>query len=309
MLDNFITVVGVNFRESGQIYYYSCGDLKPKLNDKIIVKAPRGISLAKIIIEPTIIENKKNAYEYDIISCRCNKDDYKSKMTHGSLDGSIDNEYQVPKQILPIIRLASKEDLKKDSDNKEKAVEAKKFCQSIIKKHKIKMKILKTEYTLNADKLTFFYISEERIEFKLLIKELLKELRVRVELRQVDTRDTGKLISGIADCGQELCCARFARSCGHVSIKMAKIQGVVIRPSKTNGHCGKMKCCLSYEVDAYKEIKRGLPKVGKQATIMVDGKEKKGKVVSMNIFTKKARVFLNEEEVIEEYSFENIVKQ
>lgn len=152
------------------------------------------------------------------------------------------------------------------------------FCRKKILEMGLPMKLLSAEYLFGATKLIFYFISENRVDFRELVKELAKEFKVRIELRQVGVRDEAKIIGGLGNCGNVVCCKRFLNNFSIVSIKMVKEQGLALNPSKISGICGRLMCCLAYEYSTYVESKKGFPKVGKRVAIP----QGEGKVVKHN---------------------------
>jgi hypothetical protein len=136
----------------------------------------------------------------------------------------------------------------------------------------------------------FYFASEERIDFRDLVKDLSSRLHARIEMRQIGVRDEAKMVGGIGSCGRELCCSTFLPAFQPVSIKMAKDQGLVLNPSKVSGQCGRLKCCLVYEQDLYKEMKKTLPKVGKRVSTPAGD----GKVVELDVLRQRVRVWFDE---------------
>lgn len=126
------------------------------------------------------------------------------------------------------------------------------------------MKLLYAEYNLSGNRLTFFFSASERVDFRELVKELTNKLKVRVELRQVGPRDEAKLIGGYGRCGRQLCCCSFLNEFAPVSIRMAKEQDLPLNPVKISGICGRLMCCLGYEVDQYRDMRDKLPKKGQR---------------------------------------------
>jgi len=131
-----------------------------------------------------------------------------------------------------------------------------------------------------------YFVSEERVDFRDLVKELSTQLGARVELRQVGARDEAKMVGGIGSCGRELCCSTFLPSFAPVSIKMAKDQNLVLNPTKVAGQCGRLKCCLVFENDQYVELRKGLPKVGKR--VRTPGGD--GRVVELDVLRQRVRI-------------------
>ncbi|MGD0230496.1 MAG: regulatory iron-sulfur-containing complex subunit RicT [Syntrophorhabdales bacterium] len=163
-----------------------------------------------------------------------------------------------------IVRRASAEEVADYRVLKEKEGYAFDLCKRKIDELKLPMKLLRAEYLLRAAKLLFYFFSEDRVDFRELVKELAKEFKVRIEMRQVGVRDEAKIIGGLGNCGNVVCCKRFLNSFSIVSIKMMKEQNLLLNPSKISGVCGRLMCCLGYEYDMYVELKKEFPKVGKR---------------------------------------------
>jgi cell fate regulator YaaT (PSP1 superfamily) len=131
--------------------------------------------------------------------------------------------------------------------NNADAVTALKFCAELAAKHDLQMKLILAEYSLDRNKLTFFYTAENRVDFRQLVKDLAKQYRTRIEMRQIGVRDATKVLGGFGVCGRELCCASFLKRFDNISIKTVKGQNAAINPNKISGICGRLMCCLVYE--------------------------------------------------------------
>jgi cell fate regulator YaaT (PSP1 superfamily) len=143
--------------------------------------------------------------------------------------------------------------------------------------------------------LTFFFTADGRVDFRQLIKMLSRELKVRIEMRQVGIRNQAKLCGGIGRCGREFCCSTHMGKFEPVSIRMAKEQGLSLNPTKISGVCGRLMCCLTYENDTYRELKKNYPKTGK----IIRTPHGDGKVIRNNIMGKRITVRLKDGRVIE----------
>jgi cell fate regulator YaaT (PSP1 superfamily) len=185
-----------------------------------------------------------------------------------------------------ITRKASPEEVADHAALRAKEGHAFDVCRRKIEELKLPMKLLQAEYLLRATKLIFYFFSEDRVDFRDLVKELAKEFRVRIEMRQVGVRDEAKMIGGLGNCGNVVCCKRFLNSFSIVSIKMMKEQNLLLNPSKISGVCGRLMCCLGYEYDMYVDLKKDFPKVGKR--VMTPQGE--AKVIKNNVFTRMVTV-------------------
>jgi cell fate regulator YaaT (PSP1 superfamily) len=161
---------------------------------------------------------------------------------------------------------------------KEKEGYAFTLCKQKIADMGLPMKLLWAEYLFGGTKLLFYFVSENRVDFRELVKELAKEFKIRIELRQVGVRDEAKIIGGLGNCGNVCCCRRFLGNFSIVSIKMVKEQGLALNPNKISGICGRLMCCLSYEYEMYAGYKKNFPKVGKRITVT----QGEGKVIKHN---------------------------
>ncbi len=177
-----------------------------------------------------------------------------------------------------IIRIASPEEIEEFALLQTKERDAFEFCRQKIAEMNLSMKLLSAEYLFGGTKLLFYFVSENRVDFRELVKELAKEFKIRIELRQVGVRDESRMIGGLGNCGNVACCRRFLGNFSIVSIKMVKEQGLALNPSKISGICGRLMCCLSYEYGMYAELKKDFPKVGKRIR-MTQGE---GKVIKHN---------------------------
>jgi len=199
------------------------------------------------------------------------------------------------KALKKVFRIASKNDHLRRAKNIDLETRAYKFCQASIKQSGLKMNLFSVESTFDASRLTFFFTADGRVDFRELVKKLVKEFRVRIEMRQVGIRNQAKMCGGIGRCGREICCSSFIEKFDPVSIKMAKQQGLSLNPTKISGQCGRLMCCLTYENKTYVKLREGFPKIGKN--IHVRGE--KGKVIRHNILDRRISVRLESGSEIE----------
>ena len=248
-------VIGVRFTKLGKLTYLLPTDEYLKIGDTVIGVSERGQELARVVCIKNLEEIKKEAVE-------------------------------LPK----IIRKATREDLKKNSQLKEKAEEALITCKKMAKELELNMKVISAAYTFDETKLIFHFISDQRIDFRELVKKLAAEFRLRIELRQIGARDEIKEYSTLGVCGRELCCGTFLPDFETVTIKMAKEQGLQINMPKISGCCGKLMCCLKYEEEVYKEKLKNMPRVGE----IVKYNDESAKVVSMDVLGQKLKLKIGE---------------
>lgn len=161
-----------------------------------------------------------------------------------------------------IIRCASREDVSDEVHLKKIAEEEIKYCRRVIKELDIPMKIVGAEHIFGGERIIFYFMSETRIDFRELVKNLAQEYQTRIEMRQIGSRDEAKLLGDYETCGQQCCCMRFLKALKPVNMRMAKMQKATLDPSKISGYCGRLKCCLRYEDQTYTELKKQLPNKG-----------------------------------------------
>lgn len=247
-------VVGVRFKDVGKIYYFDPDSIPLKVGDYVIVETARGVECGQVAMENRQLE---------------------------------DNEIVHP--LKNILRKATDEDIEKLKQNKEKEKEAFKICEEKIAQHKLDMKLVDVEYTLDNNKILFYFTADGRVDFRALVKDLASVFRTRIELRQIGVRDEAKMLGGIGVCGRPFCCSSFLGEFQPVSIKMAKEQGLSLSPVKISGTCGRLMCCLKYEQEAYLDLLKKTPKVG----AIVNTPDGKGIVVEQNLLTGVLKVSLD----------------
>ena len=224
-------IVGIRFRRAGKVYYFDPADIDLEVNDHVIIETSRGLELGRVVIAPRQV---------------------------------LANE--TIESLRPVVRKAEPEDVERAHELEEKAEEALIECGKMIGELQLPMKLLSAEYNLDGSRLTFLFSAEERVDFRELVRQLTKRFKVRVELRQVGSRDEAKLIGGFGRCGRPLCCMSFISEFDPVSIRMAKEQQLPLNPMKISGICGRLMCCLSYESEQYRAMKEKLPKTGQRVT-------------------------------------------
>ena len=168
-----------------------------------------------------------------------------------------------------IVRLASEDEAQQFRELLVQEQEAFAFCQEQVEKLQLIMHLVRVERFFNGSKIIFYFTAENRVDFRELVKILVQQYRTRIEMRQIGVRHETQMLGGLGACGRELCCSTFLNTFDSVSIKMAKTQDLPLNPAKISGICNRLLCCLTYEYDSYKTIKRQMPRVGK--TIRVKG--------------------------------------
>ena len=167
-----------------------------------------------------------------------------------------------PAKMRELLRPAQPEDLEVFERNRSKEKRAYDTAKERIIHRDVDMKLVDVEYQFDGNRITFFFTAEKRVDFRDLVKDLASIFRTRIELRQIGVRDEAGRIGGVGTCGRELCCATWLRQFEPITLKMAKDQGLSPSPSKISGACGRLKCCLRYELDFYKESSREFPRIG-----------------------------------------------
>lgn len=207
---------------------------------------------------------------------------------YGKIVGITNN---IPEEKNKIVRLATEEDYEKYLKNLSDADKALKKCHEFVKELDLKMKVINAQYSFDRNQLQFNFIADDRIDFRELAKKLASIYHTRIELRQIGARDKAKEIGGIGICGKKLCCSNFLNQIESVSMNMAKNQNLALNPSKINGCCGRLLCCLCYEDQQYQECAKDLPKIGET----IKTKKGQGIVDSLDILNRSYRVIINGE--------------
>lgn len=254
-------VTGVRLRYSKTFWFDPAGN-EPKTGDIVLVQTERGEELGIVQHEVTEVP-----------------------------------EESLKAALKPVIRIASEEDLEFAVDLGEQEKAALPVFRELIEKNKLDMKPVDIEYLFNGDKIVFYFSSDERVDFRSLVRDLAAHFHKRIDMRQVGVRDEARMVGGIGHCGECLCCARLGGEFAPVSIKMAKDQGLPLNPLKISGLCGRLMCCLRYEVEAYRDFNGRAPR--KNATIETPRGE--GKVSHLNVLRELVTVrFRNEDDKNEE---------
>ncbi len=220
-------VISLKFKDDGREYFFDPDGKKYGVGDIIVVTTAKGTECGKVTA------------------------------ANHSVDDSL-----VIKPLKKVVRLADEKDRAKLNANLEKAKKAFAFCEERVAFHNLDMKLVDVEVAFDSGKMTFCFTSDNRVDFRELVKDLAAEYHTRIELRQIGVRDEAKMLGGLGICGQPFCCTRFLDDFQPVSIKMAKEQGLSLNPTKISGSCGRLMCCLKYEQDAYEDLNRRTPRVG-----------------------------------------------
>ena len=253
--------VGIRFKPAGKVYDFDCGAFVLNKGDDVIVETERGLGFGSVVVLPVPVK-----------------------------------ESPAPKKPLKkVCRLASEKDYRQIEKNAATEKRAHAYCLQCINELNLKMNLFAVESTFDASKLTFFFTSDGRIDFRKLVKMLVKHLGSRIEMRQVGIRNQAKMCGGIGRCGREICCSAYMERFGPVSIRMAKEQGLSLNPTKISGQCGRLMCCLTFEFATYKDLKKQFPKIGKN----IATPEGSGKVIRHNVIRDRVAVRLQDRREVE----------
>lgn len=222
-------IIGVKFKNTAKTYYFAPaeGETDYIKNSGVVVETAKGLEYGTVVFGIKEVDDK------DIVH-----------------------------PLKPVLRKATEKDEKTVRDNEKKIPEAMEFANKKIEELKLQMKLIGCEYAFDGKKMVFYFTSDNRVDFRELVKVLAAKFHQRIELRQVGIRDETKILGGIAPCGRECCCASCMPDFGKVTIKMAKTQGLHLNPGKISGLCGRLMCCLEYENEYYSEVYKKMPKVG-----------------------------------------------
>lgn len=244
-------IVGVKFADGGKIYDFSPNNLLVNIGDKVIVETVRGLDFGTVATSIKTIERA-----------------------------------ETDEPLKDVVRIATHQDLaqikKIKALNKKFLEETKK----IVEDFGLEMKIISCDTSFDEQKININFTSENRVDFRELVKELGSRFKARIELRQIGARDEVKIMGGLGPCGKVCCCREFLKDFEHVSIKMPKVQGLSLNPTKISGLCGRLMCCLGYENGHYSETFRLMPRINSE----VETPEGKGTVVYNNLLKRLVQV-------------------
>ena len=224
-------VVGIRFKDTGKVYDFDSGAFVLRRGDQVIVETEHGLGYGTVVVPPAPCEN-----------------------------------FPENRPLKRVYRVANEKDYQQRQQNIETEQKAFNYCRECIDELDLQMNLFSAESNFDASKITFFFTAEGRVDFRQLVKRLVKYLNVRVEMRQVGIRNQAKICGGMGRCGRRICCSAFMDKFEPVSIRMAKDQGLSLNPTKISGLCGRLMCCLTFENDTYQELKESFPKIGKAVT-------------------------------------------
>lgn len=263
-------IIGVKFKDKGKTYFFDPKNIQFAVGDGVIVETSRGTEYASVSLANTQVDPS-----------------------------------EVKGELKPVVRKATEKDAAAHRANEEKRLPSIRKAQQLAANRKLDMKIVDAEFAFEGGKVLFFFTSDNRIDFRDLVRDLAAEFRMRIELRQIGIRDECKLKGGLGPCGRVCCCNDYLADFARVSIKMAKHQGLSLNPGKISGLCGRLMCCLKYEDDYYAETLKFMPKLNSQITTP----NGRGTVVSVDMLrqTVVARVAVGEDNgELHEYTLDEL---
>jgi cell fate regulator YaaT (PSP1 superfamily) len=215
----------------------------PKLQTRVVVKTDRGLELGSVV-GPLCYRSGQFRFTVEQV------EEYMHKS----------GDEQTPMQKGRFVRYATAEDTNEERHLEKSAKEELEYCKRFVGELELQMEVVASEHLFGGERIIFYFVAEGRIDFRELVKRLAREFQTRIEMRQIGSRDEAKLAVDYEACGLECCCKRFLNTLKPVNMRMAKIQKATLDPSKISGHCGRLKCCLRYEDQTYRELKARLPK-------------------------------------------------
>ena len=256
-------IIGVRFKRAGKIHFFDPGDEDINAGESVIVETSRGLECGDVVIGVRELPQAENPAGF------------------------------IP-TIRRIHRKATKADLARVAENHEKELEALEICKEKIAEHRLPMNLINVRYTFDVSKIIFYFTSDGRVDFRLLVRDLAYIFRTRIELRQVGVREEARHLGGVGCCGRKLCCTTFLGDFAQVSIHMAKEQNLSLNPTKISGICGRLLCCLKFESEYYHECYlESHPAFEPHINDRVILDEGEGRVVSIDPVRRLATVFLD----------------
>ena len=240
-----LTMIRVRFPGNARSFPFLVGKRKFAYGQKVVAMSDRGMTVGYI-----------NSFPYEIIF----------------------NKSMLP--VRSIAKVASSEDIKAQIEFRDSEKKAEVICIHLIERHQLDMVLTHVEFTQFGKKAVFYFNAPARVDFRDLVKDLVFDLKMRIELRQISVRDRAAALGSVGACGLQTCCSSFLKNYGNVSIKMAKNQNLALIPTKLNGVCGQIKCCIRYEDDVYSDKRKNLPREGSFIRALNGDK---GKVQKLNI--------------------------
>ena len=262
-------IVEVSFKRNKRLPYFNSKDLQIKTGDYVMVEAEKGIDIGVV-----------------------------------SKTGRLVSLADMKGKPMAIIRKAVEDDMSRLKENRRREVLAAQIGRQKIAQHKLKMKLVDVEYQYDQNKLTFYFTSDKRVDFRDLVRDLASKYKTRIELRQIGVRDETKRIGGLGICGKPYCCSLFMNEFEPISTQFAKEQNLPLNPGKLAGVCGRLKCCLAFEKAFYQESLKKYPPLDSMITT------DRGRifVYKIDIFNEMVYLRYKDEEVIENVTLKEIQK-
>jgi cell fate regulator YaaT (PSP1 superfamily) len=220
-------VVGVVFHNGSKTYYFDPAGLELCRGDRVVVQTMKGSEIGQVVEPPHSVDDS-----------------------------------EIPAPLKKVTRVATGKDLEAQAAGESLRKEAMATCRELVARHGLDMKLVGADIGFGGEKITFSFYSDERVDFRGLVADLAKTLKMRVELRQVGAREEARMVGGLGPCGRNLCCTLFPGDEDPVSIRMAKEQNLPLNPMKISGLCGRLMCCLKYEQDQYVRFRKEAPSKG-----------------------------------------------
>lgn len=230
--NSFFEIVEVRFKNGRKEFHRNTEKFKLTTGDAIVVEVPNGHHVGYVSMQGELVRLQMQ----------------KKKIV---------NDHEIKK----IYRLAHQKDLEKLEEVKKRELPTLYHTREVIREYKLQMKLSDVEYQADNTKATFFYSADDRVDFRELIKRLATEFRIKVEMRQISLRQEAGRLGGIGVCGRELCCSTWLGDFKNVATSAARYQNLSLNPSKLSGQCGRLKCCLNYELETYMDALQDIPKI------------------------------------------------
>jgi cell fate regulator YaaT (PSP1 superfamily) len=253
-------IVGIQFKDNGKVYDFDAGHFVLKKGDKVMVVTEEGPAIGSVCTEP---QNPPATASQ--------------------------------RMMKKIFRVATEEEVERYEKNCELEERIYQFCYERLKERELSMTLVSVDRRFDGSKSIVYFTADGRVDFRELVKDLVRKFRSRIEMRQIGVRHQAKMVGGLGTCGRPLCCSSFLSNFAPVTIKMAKEQNLSLNPSKISGMCGRLMCCLTYEYGFYEQAKKCLFKIGKRVVTPQGG----GKVVRQNVFKETLTVALDSGEEVE----------
>jgi len=237
----------------------------PRLPTRVVVKTERGLELGELVGQLAPYKGGQFRLSAEQISGYYRN----SQVDFGS------------KPVGRFVRYATGADISEERHLQKIVEEEIEFCKRLVKERNLPMKIVDAEHIFGGERIVFYFMADGRVDFRALVKDLAREYQSRIEMRQIGSRDEGKLLADLETCGQECCCRRFLKVLKPVNMRMAKLQKATLDPAKISGFCGRLRCCLRYEDKIYTELKHRLPR----KNAMVKTRRGPGRVIETQLLT------------------------